>query len=48
MPLQLLRAVRYRLQVAGFPYCHEQCARNYFMVIYSLGPGSTSYKMGLN
>lgn len=34
---------------SGFPFCHENCARNYWIVTYDLGVDhETSYKMGLN
>lgn len=45
----LQRLKRYRLFESGYPFCCETHARNYFMVVYDIGPdGETSYKMGLN
>jgi len=39
----------YRFYAAGFPACHESCARNYFVVLWDLGEnGETYYKLGIN
>jgi len=35
--------------LAGYPGCHESCARNYFLVLWNLGENyETVYKLGLN
>jgi hypothetical protein len=39
----------YTLYAAGFPTCHEHCARNYFIVMYDIFPnGETQYTLSLN
>lgn len=39
----------YRFFGAGFPSCHERCARNYFVVLWDLGENhETEYKIGMN
>lgn len=33
----------------GWPFCHEQCARSYWLVVYDLGEDhETSLKIGVN
>jgi hypothetical protein len=49
MPVELLRAVRYRFSVAGFPACCEFHVRSYFLVVWDLGEAyDTGYMLGLN
>ena len=39
----------YALFKAGFPTCHERCARNYLMVIFDVGPDyEICLKLGLS
>jgi hypothetical protein len=39
----------YRVYEFGYPFCHERCSRNYWLVVYDVGDeGETSYKLGMN
>lgn len=46
----LERLLRISVYKAGYPTANETLARNYFMVVYDVGPdgGFTTFKMGLN
>ena len=39
----------YRFFPAGFPTCHAQCSRNYWLILWDVGEDlETRYKLGLN
>jgi hypothetical protein len=43
------RMLEFRSQRHGYPGCHVNCARNYWMVVWDLGSGlEMSIKVGLN
>ena len=38
----------WKFRVAGYPFCHVQCARNFFVVIWDLDDShDMSIKLGL-